>query len=358
MASTRVNEIDLLRFLAAFSVVLFHFAYRGYAADSLSVMPYPLLAPIAKYGYLGVELFFMISGFVILMSAGNGNLKSFLISRVVRLYPAFWVCCTITFVATLAFGASHFTSTLRQYLGNMTLMGEFIGAKPLDGAYWSLFLEIRFYAMVLLLMAFRKVQQSERFILLWLVVSSLLEIKHSVELSQFLVTDYAAFFSAGALFFRIWSQGFSVQRLLLIVAAWSLAVVQTLRHVAEFKHYFHTELSSVIVLGVITAFFLLFFLIALKKTGEFGKKRWVLLGSLTYPLYLVHQNVGFMLFNAFYPRVNAHVLLWTTVAFVVLLAAAIHFLLEKPLSALLKKGIKALVDRPVRLSSSHRLEHV
>ena len=64
----RVNEIDLLRFIAALAVVFFHYAFRGYAADDLSILPYPLLAPLAKYGYLGVELFFMISGFVILTS--------------------------------------------------------------------------------------------------------------------------------------------------------------------------------------------------------------------------------------------------------------------------------------------------
>ncbi|MDD5250387.1 MAG: hypothetical protein PHY45_15495, partial [Rhodocyclaceae bacterium] len=57
-AGTRVNEIDLLRFVAALSVVFFHYSFRGYAADAMSVMPYPLLAPFSKYGYLGVELFF------------------------------------------------------------------------------------------------------------------------------------------------------------------------------------------------------------------------------------------------------------------------------------------------------------
>ena len=75
MQTRRVNEIDLLRFVAALAVVFFHYAFRGYAADDRSIMPYPLLAPIAKYGYLGVELFFLISGFVILMTASRGSLR-------------------------------------------------------------------------------------------------------------------------------------------------------------------------------------------------------------------------------------------------------------------------------------------
>lgn len=54
MQSKRVNEIDLLRFLAALVVVFFHYSFRGTAADDRTIMAYPLLAPVAKYGYLGV----------------------------------------------------------------------------------------------------------------------------------------------------------------------------------------------------------------------------------------------------------------------------------------------------------------
>ncbi len=79
MANARVNELDLLRFFAAFAVVFFHYSFRGYTADDMSIMPYPILASVFKYGYLGVELFFMISGFVILMTAANGNLRNFII---------------------------------------------------------------------------------------------------------------------------------------------------------------------------------------------------------------------------------------------------------------------------------------
>jgi peptidoglycan/LPS O-acetylase OafA/YrhL len=57
MSKTRVNEIDLLRFFAALLVVLFHYSFRGVSADGMSKVSYPLLAPISKYGYLGVELF-------------------------------------------------------------------------------------------------------------------------------------------------------------------------------------------------------------------------------------------------------------------------------------------------------------
>ena len=88
MTKDRVNEIDLLRFIAAIAVLFFHYSFRGgHAYDDLSVVSYPWITPAAKYGFPGGQLFFKISGFVIFMTASNANLKSFAISRIVRLYP-------------------------------------------------------------------------------------------------------------------------------------------------------------------------------------------------------------------------------------------------------------------------------
>jgi peptidoglycan/LPS O-acetylase OafA/YrhL len=102
---TRFTEIDLLRFLAAFSVMFFHYTIRGYAdGDELSPVKFSMLSIFSRYGYLGVDLFFLISGFVILMTAIDRSAKSFIISRMVRLYPAFWMCCTLTFLITFFLG--------------------------------------------------------------------------------------------------------------------------------------------------------------------------------------------------------------------------------------------------------------
>jgi peptidoglycan/LPS O-acetylase OafA/YrhL len=133
MTTSRVNEIDLLRFISALSVVFFHYAFWGHTADAMSIMPYPLLASVSKYGWLGVLLFFMISGFVILMTAASGSLRGFVISRIVRLYPAFWACCTITFVAIVVLGTPRYSASVGQYLINMTMLSNFLYVEAIDG---------------------------------------------------------------------------------------------------------------------------------------------------------------------------------------------------------------------------------
>jgi peptidoglycan/LPS O-acetylase OafA/YrhL len=340
MKTTRVNEIDFMRFFAALAVVLFHYAFRGFAADEMTIMPYPLLAPIAKYGYLGVYLFFMISGFVILMTASRGGLKDFMVSRFIRLYPAFWACCTLTFITILAIGGNHFSASAGQYLINMTMLSEFFNVESIDGVYWSLFVEMRFYALIAIILVLRRIHQAPFFLMLWLVVSIGLEIFPIGKARYFLIVDSSALFIAGAAYFLIWSQGFSWTRIGIVIASLLLALRQSNHELIALEKNYHTNLSSLIVAGVIIAFFAAFLLVALRKTGFLGRQQWLIIGALTYPLYLLHQNIGFMIFNIAYPSINPHVLLAGTILLMLALAYLVHSLVEKPLSRLLKRGIE------------------
>lgn len=214
---SRVNEIDLLRFLAAMAVVLFHYAFRGYAADDLSVLNYPSLIPVAKYGYLGVDLFFMISGFVILMTAANASLKGFVVSRIVRLYPAFWACCTITFLMVLVFGGDRFAASWPEYVVNMITLGrDAFGLRSIDGAYWSLQVELRFYVLVAIVLLMGKIHRAQTLLWVWLAGTVLVLAFPFIKLHNLLVVDYSGFFIAGAAFFLVWLHGMSLERAALL----------------------------------------------------------------------------------------------------------------------------------------------
>ena len=84
----RFPLIDILRIFAAFLVVFYHYLFRGHAADSMMSTNFPF-GELLKYGYLGVDLFFIISGFVITKSIENRSLKQFIIARFIRLYPIY-----------------------------------------------------------------------------------------------------------------------------------------------------------------------------------------------------------------------------------------------------------------------------
>lgn len=344
MASTRrSNEIDFLRFLAALAVVFFHYTYFGQMSRSTQ-FSYPLLAPFARYGLFGVQLFFMISGFVILMTACNTTVKKFVISRVVRLYPAFWICCTITFIARLCLGGEQFPTSIVTYLENMTMLGGFFGAKEIDGSYWTLVVEIRFYILIFLVLLFRQIHIIEKLLVYWLGVILVfdfmdfigLDVPYTYQLRMFFLVGFGPYFIAGAIFFLIWSKGITKFRLFFLGLVWSLALYHVWRSLPEAERLFPSE-YGIVGMSLVTIFFILMFLVSLERTGWIGNKNWMFVGALTYPLYLLHQVLGYIIFNMAYPTVNPHVLLYGTVGLMLGVAALIHFFIEEKYSRHFKK---------------------
>jgi peptidoglycan/LPS O-acetylase OafA/YrhL len=317
----RLYELDLLRFLAAFAVLLFHFAFRG-PAGGLTVVPYPSITGVAKYGFMGVSLFFLISGFVVLMSAAGGSMRRFVVSRFVRLYPAFWLCCTVTFVVMLAF-ADQRALSLREYAINMTMLNGFVGVRSVDAVYWSLFVELKFYFLIFLTLLFGQIHRIKPLLTLWLaayLVNSVWPIKY---LSFFLIPDFAPYFIAGAFFFLMHKEGVSLFKLVMVSVCFVVAGFEAIPPLAELAVKYGTPMSKMVSWLGLGAFFVAFFLVASGRSRRWASPRYLLLGALTYPLYLLHQNIGYALLNRGYGRVNTHVLLWGVTALMLLAAYAV-----------------------------------
>jgi peptidoglycan/LPS O-acetylase OafA/YrhL len=98
----RVPALDLLRLVAVFGVIFFHYGFRGPTAFNVTHVALPELAWIGRYGFLGVPVFFVISGFMIAYSAEGRTATTFAIARFSRIYPCFLFCMTLTFSALLA----------------------------------------------------------------------------------------------------------------------------------------------------------------------------------------------------------------------------------------------------------------
>lgn len=346
----RVNEIDLLRFVASMMVLLFHYAFRGMAADNMATMNYPWLAPIFQYGYLGVQLFFLISGFVILMSAASGSVRSFIVSRVIRLYPAFWAACTITYLVCITWGGPVYAASFKQYLINMTMVSDYLHTPAIDGVYWSLSLEIRFYALITILLLIRQIHRAELFLLIWLAATFALEWHPIGKLRFLLISDYATFFIGGATIYMVWSKGMTPLRALMILCSLILGIMQSIKGMEDICRYYHTEMNPVITALLVISFYAIMLLVALRKTGALAAMRWVTAGALTYPLYLLHQNIGYIIFNHAYPSTNIHLVFWGTIALMLIGAWLIHKLIEQKAAPLLKRVLNRGLDTFSQLS--------
>src|SRR5436190_22352735 len=139
---SRAPALDLLRLVAVLGVAAFHFGFHGPAG----MVAVPDVASVARYGFMGVPAFFVISGFVIAYSAEGRTATSFAIARFSRIYPTFLFCMTITFLAVQIFGAPYFQTTFLQWISNLVILAP--GHAYIDSAYWSLVVEAVFYGWI------------------------------------------------------------------------------------------------------------------------------------------------------------------------------------------------------------------
>lgn len=339
MTNSRIDELDLLRFAGVIAIVLFHYAFRGYAGDAMSVMPYPWLAPAAKYGYLALELLFMISGFVIAGSVTNRSLRDFALSRIVRLYPAFWACCTLTFAVTLAIGAPRYSVTVGQYLINLTMLAEFLRVPSVDGVYWFLYVQLLFYALVAGAVFVGGVNRFQWFLAAWLAGELALEILPIGPIPAHILADYSVCFIAGAVCFLMRSRGLTLARIGMLIAALALALLQAFNRLPGLERHYQTILSRYVVVGIIVGSFFVMMTIALRRGTGVSHPRWVLAGAISYPLFLLHENIGFMIFNALYPAFNAHLLLWVTIVMMIGASYVVHVMVERRFAAPMQAAI-------------------
>lgn len=185
--------LDLLRFFAAFWVMSFHYLLG--LSGELSWY---------RYGNLGVPLFFIISGFVISYSVSEKTLKEFALGRFLRLFPLFWILCTLTYIFTLIMPNGE-PVQFPEYLISMTMLGDkmssLLGYGGLvDPAYWSLTVELIFYVAIGMFVYFFSWKNIRYFLCGWFALSLLAFATHIADtfLLKMLLVRHASYFIFGA----------------------------------------------------------------------------------------------------------------------------------------------------------------
>ncbi|WP_026859158.1 acyltransferase family protein [Jeotgalicoccus psychrophilus] len=316
----RFTEIDALRGIAAIVVVLYHYIILYDEKFGHSKENY---IEIFSYGHYGVQLFFIISGFVIYMSVLKVKSTSdFLTKRAIRLYPTYIFAIIVT---TLVVGLSS-VDTLKAGVAdtfiNMTMFQDFFGAKNVDGVYWSLRVELTFYLLMALLLIFNLQKRVMLFTSIWLGSSALIQITNGIAgtettalLEKFSMSNYCQMFIIGIMFYYIWQHGNYLKYYLMI----------TLSLIYDFSFEGMTN-------GLFTIFFIaVFYLILNNKMQWLKSDTLVYLGTLSFPLYLIHQNIGYVIIQKLESMGFVHeVFLIVPLGLSLILAHIILYYVEKP----------------------------
>jgi peptidoglycan/LPS O-acetylase OafA/YrhL len=289
----RFYALDGLRFLAVLLVAAFHYCFVAGRDGFSAVSIYP---EVTQYMYLGVSLFFILSGFVIPYSGNNKSFKAFLILRGIRLYPAFWFCMLVTFIsATLLFADPRFTATWRDVIFNTTMLPGFFGARMVDGVYWTLLVEIKFYVLFGLFLLVKRWVKFEWWLLAWMLVYAINQYIVPVPLSPLIAFHESPLFMIGILLYMMVSEGIGLTRLIALVAALYLAYGYELSQATANAKNFGSAFEMKYIFPVVLLFCLGVWLAAKISVPKWVRK----LGDLTYPFYLLHDYLGLILISLF-----------------------------------------------------------
>jgi peptidoglycan/LPS O-acetylase OafA/YrhL len=276
MESSRNQVIDAFRAVAILSVMAFHYLVRWTLPHSPDIYGYDWVYPSWLHvGRYGVNLFFVISGLVITMTVlRSKSAADFAIRRFSRLWPPLVVAAAFTMVAANTLGPPEFQRTIGDYLASLTFYPTALGQTAVDGAYWSLSVEVTFYGVVAL--AF--VSLRARFwcgvvivAVLWTLAAKLGHRKFS------LITENWSYFLFGM---GVWYGLFERK---VVPALWLLGTGAAL-----FAVYNPGLFPSIYISGGVAAMIALF-----RTDASIPFLPW--LGRRSYSIYLVHQKVGVIL---------------------------------------------------------------
>jgi len=351
----RLEVLDGLRFVAAMSVLAYHYTAIAHVWHRSAAEVFPS-QPFA-HGWLGVHLFFLISGFVICMSGWDRGVGSFLLSRAVRLYPAYWLSVLVVAAGLTVFPGLPWRPTTSDVLVNLTMFEDAVGVPEIADVYWSLWAELRFYLLFSLLvwwgLTYRRVVA---FCALWLGATAVAKaflpdggaVQSAVQIV--LTTDYAPLFTAGIGCYLMYRFRPTFASWAIVAASFVLALpAVTRRNQLESKAGEIIPNGPVIVL--LAVWFLLIVAVALGWLS-WVRGRWLVVGgAVTYPLYLLHLDLGGALLYLFQWRVPPPLLVPVVAGVVILVAWLVHRYVERPLAPRLRRALRWLGARargPVR----------
>lgn len=366
----QVIGIDALRLFAAVFVMGSHLGVSSWLRSrNGGVMPttaFLPLRPLFCYGWIGVEIFFVISGFVIAYSAQGVSAKKFVKFRFFRLWPMCVLCALVAAGAAIWMDALPLWRIGRDVLETITFFPVTHTTEYIDDPFWTLSVEVVFYALVAVLIAVGRLRLLPRVMAVvggtstvyWSLVTAdpfwsgrvwLLVHKSLQHLSFYPGTLllHGCFFSTGVLLWDLMLGPSRAERQGRHMVALAVSIVGCLMEI-----WYHATIAApylemtfpqwgaatiwLVTVGLVV--WSVHFNTALQhRIGLRGVNLLRAMGLVTYPLYLLHNRLGFTITMKLHAALGWYGAFTVAVVSVVLLAAALALSIDPAIQGQLKR---------------------
>lgn len=321
----RIQEIDYLRAVSMILIILYHYTTRYEEIIGHQVV-WSINVP---WGCFAVNTFFVLTGYLTFANLNRGGVD-FLKKRVIRLYPTFWACILITSLF-MAIMMPERLRSVKDIAFNFTMFPGLLGAQRVDGVYWTLQVEMIFYLLVSVI----TVRKSERWrnigVGCWIGAATVAFLCKRVGINPFpikligliaLSTSRFEFLAAGVLLALLEKEQRQRSAIYLgliicsIVAYWDMG-------------WIHGVLWLILTLACIA--------LAVNMESKQNSKSNLLtralvwLAQISYPVYLLHQFIGFAILRKLDTYgMTSELYIFIPIVFSLLLGALLHKYVEIP----------------------------
>lgn len=368
----RLHAIDGLRFLAALGVVVYHFtALWSTVWGGRPEERFPTLGGVTIYFSLAPELFFVVSGFVVLWTAWGRRPSQVLASRLARVYPAYWASLALTSLLLLVVWPQGKEISLAEVAVNVTLLQEAVGVRHVDGVYWTLWAELRFYLLITVLVLVGITRRRVlAFATLWPVAAVVVDLLGWDVAATVLVSRYAPFFAGGMALYLIHraqrderpshgngdghddGHSGSTRVAWLVVGGNAVLAVATNLGVKAGEVSYATAFDPhPLVLGaLLVGCFAAVAVTSLSRLRRLNLPMLTTLGALTYPLYLIHQFWGWWVIDRLHDVLPTWLTLAVAIAVALLLAVVVHRVVEQRANRPMRRWLERVLRPMDRLA--------
>lgn len=315
--SKRIPAVDMLRGIAALSVCIFHLSN----GNQTFLSDHYWLKDVGSFGWAGVEVFFVISGFIIPYSLYKGEYKienfgSFFLKRITRIEPPYFFSIVLIIVLNYLSALSPYFKGEAFHLNYFNLglhfvyLNDFFNQPWLNPVYWTLAIEFQYYILIGLIFPFINFKK----LWLFLMILVFLFCGNLIIQSPATIFHYIPYFILGILIFNRKNK-INSPKYIFLLEPFILGII--------YLQYALIPFIAAFFAWIILSFF------------ENWKNKWILwLGTISYSLYLVHVPFGGRLINFsvnfFKTDISRSFVILGTLVITCLFAYLFHLLVEKP----------------------------
>lgn len=335
----RILELDAIRAISCLNLLAFHFTWvyaHKYGFDSSLVCMFP-------YGKYGVQLFFMLSGFVNAMTlVGKRNAQDFLAARCIRIFPSYWLCILLNVLMFATIPFFNETVSASTTAANLSTMPKLFGFTNMEPVTWTLQVEMLFYGFLILMTVLGGWKHALRNLMIGTVLC--LGACGGIHVIKTWQPDSA------------FGPAMYVMEELFILRNFPLFVMgMLLNEIHNKRGQLWTNSLGILFAGFVfhaidlrghnpAATTLLFGMIVLGSYGKIPALRWrplIYISSISYTLYLFHNNIGSCCINQLQAfGFEAHVSIVLATGLMIALGSATTMWFEAPITRWLRTKYK------------------